>query len=276
VKKRLPIVIAALCLIVFGIALALPRTHYAIQGWFRGEAYFAGQPTSYWLGAIRKDSFVGDQGDVFKKLREGGPAAVPVLCQLFMDEEGPICQQASLAISLIDWEREGMGPSAAGALVSVDSLGLFERTVARLTTDNRLTLKEGLAEQLKDKARPRSRGAAALALDLLGNDRSSELLRIAMVDGALPVRVHAAIFLWQLKDHNDDVVWTLVTGMQSPEAKIRKLASGGLKAVGPSANDTVRSAVISLLRSNEASIRENAASILGRMVLKEDATNALL
>jgi len=275
VKKRLPIAIAALSLILLGISLALPRTHYAIQGWLHGEAYFDSQPTSYWLGAIKKEPFVGDQGDVFKKLREGGPAAVPVLCQLFMDEDGPICQQASLAISLIDWERQGMTPAVAEALVSVDTPDLFQRTAARLSNDNRIALKEGLARELKDKARPRSRGAAALALALLGNDDSG-LLRLAMVDGAIPVRVRAAILLWHSNQHTDDVVWTLVTGLQSPAPKIRAVASGALRQIGPSANDTVRSAVIGFLPSNDPSVRENAVSILGRMVLNEDATNALL
>jgi HEAT repeat protein len=276
VKKRLPIAITALCFILLGIALALPRTHYAIQGWFRGEAYFAGQPTSYWLGAVKKEPFVGDQGDVFKKLREGGPAAVPVLCQLFMDEDGAICQQASLAISLIDWEAQGMSPAVAEALVSVDSLDLFQRTVARLASESRLTLKERLAEELKNKARPRSRGAAALALASLGDDGRSELLRVAMVDGALGVRVHAAISLWHSKDHADDILWTLVAGLQGPNPKISKLASGALKNIGPAANDAVQSAVISLLRSNDVVVRENAASILGTMVPSEAASNGLL
>ena len=275
-KKRLPFAIAALCFTLLGIALALPRTHYAIQGWFRGEAYFAGQPTSYWLAAIKKDPYIGDQGDVFKKLGEAGPVAVPVLCQLFMDEDKTISTQAYLAMRFMDWKRHGMTVDAAEALVSLDSLDMFHSAVGELSAENRLTLKERLAEELKDKTRPKSRAAAAFALAWLGSDNQSELLPIAMMDGTTPVRIHAATLLWYSKQHTEEVLRTLVAGWQSPEPKIRRLASTGLKSIGRLANDALLSAVIGFLRSNDPSVREDATAIIAAMVPNENATNALL
>jgi hypothetical protein len=42
VRKGVAVVIAAVLIIALGIALALPRTHFALLGWYRGEAYFDG------------------------------------------------------------------------------------------------------------------------------------------------------------------------------------------------------------------------------------------
>src|SRR5438477_1284342 len=112
-KKRAGILISLLVAVALGIALALPRTHFALLGWAQGESYFQGQPTSYWAGALKKHPFIGDQGDVGKRLREGGPAAIPVLCELLKDEEQGVRQQSMLALSLIDWQQEGWKPAVA-------------------------------------------------------------------------------------------------------------------------------------------------------------------
>src|SRR5437660_400152 len=126
-KKRVCIVVAVLLLILLGIGLALPRTHFAIVGWAQGEAYFAGQPTSYWAGALKKDPFIGNQGDVGKTLREGCPAAIPVLCQLLADEEDFVRTQAKIALSLADWAHHDMTQAVAVNLACETTPDLFQR-----------------------------------------------------------------------------------------------------------------------------------------------------
>src|SRR5205807_664204 len=94
-----------------GIALVIPRSHFAIMGLLHGEAFYGGRPVSYWAGAFRKDPFIGDQGDVGKRLREGGPAAVPVLCRLLADDDEQVRSQALIALRLIDWDPHFVAPT---------------------------------------------------------------------------------------------------------------------------------------------------------------------
>src|SRR5215831_11990087 len=94
VSKRLWLVLVILTAVGLGVAFALPRTHFAMLGWWRGEAYYAGQPTSFWAAAIRKDPFVGSSGDVGRYLREGGSAAIPVLGQLLQSDDDNVRTQA--------------------------------------------------------------------------------------------------------------------------------------------------------------------------------------
>jgi hypothetical protein len=179
VKKRLVAAIAAILIIAFGIALALPRTHFALLGWYRGEAYFDGQPTSYWAGALKKDPFVGDRGDVSKKLCEGGPAAVPVLCELLDDEQISVRQQAHLALSLIDWSSQPMAPLQVEALVA-SAPEMLESLFRHMSEDERRSLLDQLRTETESKWHSERRGAAALSLVCLQGDNRPDLLRIAM------------------------------------------------------------------------------------------------
>jgi hypothetical protein len=115
-KKRLSILLGLLVGAMLVVGLAWPRTHFAMLGWLRGEAYFAGQPTSYWTAALRKEPFAGESGDICKKLEEGGAAAIPVLSQMLRHEDDYIRQQARLTLGMMNWGDVPFTPAAVRIL----------------------------------------------------------------------------------------------------------------------------------------------------------------
>jgi HEAT repeat protein len=273
-KKRLAIISALLIIISLGLALAFPRTHFALLGWLHGEAYYDGQPTSYWAAAIRKHPFAGESGDVCKKLEEGGPAAIPVLCQLLEHDNEYVRQQAKIALEMIDWGQEPVTPAMARTLVET-APDLLARAVQHLAADQRQALDQQLSRELKD-ARGPNRGRAALALALLRTEGQTELLTIAANDGPLVARLYAAILLWEARQNTDLVIRTLVDVLQNSDRRIRWLAGSILKQVGVSHKESVTRAMLELLAHRDAAIRWEAVSILEQIGPNDDAITALL
>src|SRR5438132_8417466 len=78
-----------LLLIVCGVAaLTSPTAVLTSLGFLRREAFFAGKPTNYWTRAVKQEPFLGQlppTSDIGKTLRDGGAAAVPVLCEMTED-----------------------------------------------------------------------------------------------------------------------------------------------------------------------------------------------
>src|SRR6516225_5458407 len=93
------------------VVLAFPDIIVKALGHYRHEAFFAGQPTSYWIRGLKKESFLLRQppaGDIGQILKEGGAAAVPVLSDLVDSSDPNLRTEGLAALSL-------MGPDARAA-----------------------------------------------------------------------------------------------------------------------------------------------------------------
>src|SRR5262249_31716392 len=111
-RKRWLILIPFVILGLLVLAWFFPTAVYLPLGFVRGEATFDGKPTDYWAHALKQEGFLGQApppGDAGKMLREGGAAAVPVLCEIARGPDDLLRTQALSALAL-------MGPEAKGAV----------------------------------------------------------------------------------------------------------------------------------------------------------------
>src|SRR5262245_61187429 len=84
-KKRLIIPVAFLFTLGVGVVWIVPGLYFPIKGWFFGEAFYQGWPTSYWVCALQEDSSVRAQMSperAAKILTGGSLEAVPVVIDM--------------------------------------------------------------------------------------------------------------------------------------------------------------------------------------------------
>jgi HEAT repeat protein len=198
VSKRLWLVLVILIVVGLGVAFALPRTHFAMLGWLRGEAYYAGQPASYWAAAIQKDPFVGSPGDVGRSLREGGPAALPVLGQLVKNDDDNVRTQALLALSLIEDDCHELRQVLLECLKTEDNLGRFQLAAIPIARLPRQEAEAIWMEVIRENPTDEIRSRAANSLGSVGSKDTLPVLRKLLDDPSPQVRVAAASAIWQL------------------------------------------------------------------------------
>src|SRR5262249_16831359 len=126
-RRRLlwTILVLAGCL---ALALAFPAAVYVPWGYLRHEASFAGKPTNDWIRALKHEGFLGHgapTGDIGKTLRDGGSAAVPVLCEIAEDPDGDVRQEALTALSLIGPEARSATPVLAATIKKEENSSRF-------------------------------------------------------------------------------------------------------------------------------------------------------
>lgn len=102
-KKRLTLGLSLLAAIILAAAFS-PSAFYLVRGWWQGEHFFHGMPTSYWRNAIRQWNRGPDEVRWWNRalnwlgvdgkptvLNDGeDPAAIPILLCLVKDEEEAI------------------------------------------------------------------------------------------------------------------------------------------------------------------------------------------
>src|SRR6266851_3829865 len=110
-RRRWLLAIIVVVLGLLALAWLFATTVYVPVGFVKGEATFDGKPTDYWVDALKQEGFLGHKpppGDAGKTLRQGGSAAVPVLCEIAQSPDDNMRMEALNALSL-------MGPEAKGA-----------------------------------------------------------------------------------------------------------------------------------------------------------------
>jgi HEAT repeat protein len=86
------------CAFLFAAIIVLvPAIRGRAVGWFRGEAFFDGQPASVWGRRLESDA-AGDNA-AFEQLKNGGRAAVPVIMAIAFADSGPQSQAQALLVS---------------------------------------------------------------------------------------------------------------------------------------------------------------------------------
>jgi HEAT repeat protein len=232
------------------LALAFPALVYKPLGLLRHEASFGGKPTSYWARALKHEGYLGHAppaGDAGKTLREGGPAAVPVLCQLAEDPDDDLRAEALRVLSFLGPEARDATPALTAAMKKEDHSTRFLLASEALAKIDPPASAEALSAVLCDKTNDARRAWALSELVRLAPQGGEALP--ALNETALPVlngilhdrgedgvlRVQAGRVLWLLKQPAEPVVAALcevVTADQSP-AGVQALDALG--EMGPAA-----------------------------------------
>jgi len=114
------------------LVLTFPERSTVFLGLIRHDAFFAGKPTSYWIHALKQARPAGDVG---KTLREGGSAAVAVLCEIAEDPDDNVRSEALRGLSLMGTEARAAMPVLAVTIKREKNSGRFllaSETLAKL------------------------------------------------------------------------------------------------------------------------------------------------
>jgi HEAT repeat protein len=301
-QKRWLLCILVLILIGVTLALITPTPFYLSLGVVRHEAFFAGKPTNYWARALKQDRFLGHappQGDIGKTLRQGGAAAVPVLCEIAQSPDDKLRYEALLALSVMGPEAKAAAPTLETAIKREKESSKFllaSDTLARLDP---ATATPVLSAVLADKEDEGSRRSWALATLLKHAPETQAALPtlkhlVQDKDDSVQLRVQALLLLWRLKQPAAPLVSELcatasdpkgLAGVQSLEALgdmgpdaatavpalLKLLEKPGLATVGtrwgPAHQGAVAApavpALLALLKSNKVQIHREVILALG-------------
>jgi HEAT repeat protein len=246
-RKRWPLIgllILAGCTIV---VLAFPSIIVKALGRFRHEAFFDGQPTSYWIRGLKKETFLGrgpPAGDIGKILKEGGAAAVPVLSELVDSSDPNLRSEGLAALSLMGPAARAAEPVLIKAIKTEQHQGRFRLAGVTLAKVAPTSATNGLASVAGDQVDDGSRRSWALSV----------LLDLAPdCQGALPVlnqlvqnpeenvllRVAAARVLWRLKQPAQSLIPMLCQVASAEESRAGVQALEALEEMGPAAEPAV-------------------------------------
>jgi HEAT repeat protein len=224
------------------LGLAFPALVYVPLGWFKHEAFFAGKPTSYWIRALKHEGFLGHAppaGDTGKVLREGGSAAVPVLCQIAENPDDTLRTDALLALCLIGPEAKEAAPVLASTVRTDASSSRFLLASDALGKTDSRAAGETLAAVLRDKKDAGRRAWALAALLKLAPEGHealpilNEMLNDTKDDARL--RVQAIEVLWRLKQLAEPLAVVLCEFASDEKCEAGVQALAVLGDMGPAA-----------------------------------------
>jgi len=242
-QKRWLLCILVLILIGLTLALVTPAPFYLSLGVVRHEAFFAGKPTNYWARALKQDRFLGHappQGDIGKTLRQGGAAAVPVLCEIAQSADDKLRYEALLALSV-------MGPGAKAAEPTLEAAIKREKESSKflLASETLARLDPGAATAvlsvvLRDKEDEGSRRSWALATLLKYAPETQGALPtlkelVQDKDDSVLLRVQALLLLWRLKQPVDPLISELCITASEPKGLAGVQSLEALGDMGPDA-----------------------------------------
>lgn len=269
------LMILAVALVLGGLALLLyfPRVQLVLVGFLRGEAFYNGRPTSYWVSALKKEpTFLGQslpQGDIGKMLREGGPDAIPVLVQMLGDEENAVTQEALLALTLMDPDPALVKPALEQILQTRGEIGCLQGATQLLQRLDRAAAQATLIRALESNRRVRGRVWAASAVGTSDDDERSvataleRCIRNPAED--MLVRLSAIRGLIRLQEPiSESMMALLCAGILSPDRELRVFAFLVLQDLGPHAQSALPTLQESLA-DEDPDTRIAALNVLGRI-----------
>jgi HEAT repeat protein len=290
-KKRL-LIGSGVVLAVLGLTVWLEPTA-VVRGWLGGEAFYQDRPTRYWSVALT-DADPKRQFEAHQALKDGGPAALPVLMELLQNganaevrwkaadllrQRGPEAAEAAPAlVRALHDDDPHVRAVAAAALAAVGHAGPEAIPVLRylLSTDDRLQAVKTLAQYGPEAAPAISklidllhdsdsevRWNAARTLGKIGPaaQSSAPALIAALKDDDALVREHAAESLGQLGPGTKEAVPALVAVLHDPDARVRRDAVRSLGQRGEEARSASQ-AIRELLNDKDAKVRKAARTSL--------------
>jgi HEAT repeat protein len=247
---RMRWVLFILVLLVIGgavvVVLVHPATLYVSLGMVKQEPFFEGKPASYWARALKHEPYLGEAApefDVGKTLRQGGSAAIPVLCEIAQSADGNLRSEALVTLSL-------MGPEAKGARSVLETTLRQEKNPTRfmIASETLAQLDQAdavavLDEVIQDPSDLGRRSWALQSLLKLGPEAKGALpaLQQLFVDSQLdPVlRVQVIEVLWALKQPPEPLAAALVALATAPKSSVGVEALTVLEKIGPAAKSAV-------------------------------------
>jgi HEAT repeat protein len=208
------------------LVVAFPALVYKPLGLLRHEAFFDGKPTNYWIRALKQETFLGQAppaSDVGKTLREGGPAAVPVLCEIAENPDDDLRTEALRVLALLGPQARDATPVLTAAVKTEDDSSRFMLASEALAGADPAAAAEALSVVLRDrtndsrrawalmellKLAPQGREALPVLQELAGDPKEDVLLR-----------VQALRMLWRLGQPAEPLLAALsevVTADRSP------------------------------------------------------------
>jgi len=286
-KKRLLIGILVLLAAGSTAAFVFPAARQQVLGRLRHEATFEGKPTSYWAYLVKRGPAL-DSGsrDAGKALREGGAAALPVLCEMLQDPDAEVRAQALITLSLMDAEKNEAIPALLTALQKE-----YDATCLRMTNDlllqaDRKTALAALSEAMEKN--PDYHGLAWAtnmvvslttgkkeALDSPETKEAANTLRRALDDSSIQVRVAAARGFWKITKQPDPVVPVFADGIQSLDQEVGNQALHGLQELGAQAKPALPH-LLEALHNPDFGVRIRAVQGLADLGPQPEALQPLL
>jgi len=247
-RKRwtLAIIIAIAGLMV-ALAWFFPTTVYVPVGLVKGEATFDGKPTDYWKDALNREGFLGQKpppGDAGKTLRQGGAAAVPVLCEIARGPDENLRTEALNALALMGPEAKDAVPLLSDILKTEKNSGRFLLASQAWANVDPSAAAEALAAVLREDGGDLGRKACAFAslfkLAPKGQEAVPTLNDIRNDPKANPVvRVQAIEVLWHMNQPAQPLVRDLCEMASADNSPVGVQALHVLGEFGPSAKSAV-------------------------------------
>jgi HEAT repeat protein len=232
------IVIAAL----LALAWIFPTTIYVPVGFVKGEATFDGKPTDYWADALKQEGFLGHKpppGDAGKTLRQGGAAAVPVLCEIAQSPDDNLRSEAFTALALMGPEAKGAKPVLEAALKTETNRNRFMLASEALAKIDPSAAAQAMSDVLREKEdtlRKACAFATLLEMAPQGQEALPALQEIFNDHKQDPVlRVQAIDVLWHMKQPAEPLVPELIAMVKAPNSPVAVQAMEILQLIGPSA-----------------------------------------
>lgn len=263
-KKTLLIGLAVL--LVAALAAIFLDPDSRLLGRMRGESFFQGRPTTAWRAGLRNET-PSTQLETTTSLKDGGPAAVPVLIELLQTPVGAagsahVRWTAAELLGKIQPEAVSAIPALIEALkesdphvriVAVTSLGTMTSRPAEIVPAL-ISMLNGPARLSAIRALSRFRHGASPAI--------KPLLELFQKDSDVEVRWNAARTLGKMGPVAKETIPQMIVGLEDKEDLIREHAAEALGDIGPEAHAGVP-ALTHALKDQVMKVRRDAARSLG-------------
>jgi len=165
-RKRWSFAITVVIVGLLALAWLYPNAFYVPVGFVKGEATFDGKPTDYWVHALNQEGFFGQApppGDAGKTLRQGGSAAVPVLCEIAQGRDNNLRLAALNALALMGAEAKTAKPMLQATVKTETDRSRFCLASDALAHVDGTAAADAMSAILRDKQESLSRKTFAFA-----------------------------------------------------------------------------------------------------------------
>jgi hypothetical protein len=241
-KRKVWLIGTLLIITALAAAWRFPATIYVPMGVLKQEAFYDGKPTSYWVRALKREPFLGQAvaaGDIGKTLREGGAAAVPVLCEIVRNTDPDVRMHGLFGLAAMGPDASASQSALAEAVTNEKQSAPFLLASTTLGKLNPAAATGVLSTVLRDKAESNG-GRRAWALGVLLNLAPEckaaipALNEIALDPTAdMRLRVAAIRVLTRLQQPADPLVPVLCKAITVPKTPAGVQALEALGEMGP-------------------------------------------
>lgn len=261
--------IGLLVILVIAVAAVFLDPTLVLWGYIKREPFFNGRPVSYWNKALQnQDSAM--QAEATQKLKDGGPAAAPILVALLTEKTSTGWASATVRVQVADLLGQ-MGQQEGGVKALVVALGDEDPHVRKVAATSLRTLAPASREAIPKLAATLAAGDAASieAARALCEFRAEASPAIPELLAALKakdsvLRWNAAKTLGKIGPSAKDTVPALIAAFTDEDAEVREHAAEALGDIGPDAKDGVPE-LIKLLKDPAPKVRKDAARSLGKI-----------